>query len=329
MGNPVGGYGTYANYGFESSYGGGAVSARTFGRDVKITINQKNNIVRHWGIGARNASTASAQKYEGNVSIEFVMANAIFWRAILGSAATTGSSPYTHTFTESTTVPSFAIDTGSELGSTDEVTELQGCKVASWNLVAAVGEPVKIRLECPFKTLSTTTSSIGSQTAESFEPFTFAQGSLQLPSGTTIGLVQSIELSGSNDIEMLWGLGSRLAQNAVEKKREYNFKATVAFNDLSTSGLYLKFLGDASSPYTPSDPNTPSAQATLILTFTNGLSSTNERSITITLANAYIDEHSLPKDVNEVIKEDVTGFALSGTSVVWVNNTSTDSSASP
>lgn len=323
----TGGYGTYANYGFEASYGAGAVSARTFGRDVKLTLNQKNNLIRHYSIGARNASTTSAQKYEGNASVEFVMANGSFFRAILGAVADAGAGPYTHTYTESNTVPSFAIDTGSELGSTDEVTEIQGCKVGTWSLSAAIGEPVKVKLECPFKTLSTTTSSIGSQVAETEEPFTFAQGSLQIPSGNTIGLVQSIEVSGTNDIEMLWGLGSRLAQNAVEKKREYNFKMTVAFSDLSTTGLYTKFLGDTSSPFTPSDPNTPAAQATLVLTFSNGLSSTNVRSVVMTFANFYIDEHTLPKDVNEVIKEDVTGFALSCTNIVYTNNTAVDAGA--
>jgi hypothetical protein len=44
----------------------------------------------------------------------------------------------------------------------------------------------------------------------------------------------------------------------------------------------------------------------------------------ITLANVYLDEESLPKDVNEVLKEDVTGWALSGTSVVWTNATTGD-----
>lgn len=322
---PTGGYGTYANYGFESSYGAGAVSARTFGRDVKLTYGAKNNFVKHFGIGARNASTVSAQKFEGNCSVEFVLANGSFFRAILGSVADGGSGPYTHTYTEANTIPSFAIDTGTELGTNDEVTEIQGCKVASWTLATAVGEPVKVRLECPFKTASTTTTSLGSQVAESEEPFTFAHGSVQLPSGTTIGLVQSIEVSGSNDLELLWGLGSRLASNAVEKKREYNFKMTVAFQDVTT--LYTTFLGDASSAYTPSTPNKPAAVATLILTFTNGLSTTSERSVVMTFANIYLDEYSLPKDVNEVLKEDVTGFALSCTSIVYTNNTATDAGA--
>jgi hypothetical protein len=36
------------------------------------------------------------------------------------------------------------------------------------------------------------------------------------------------------------------------------------------------------------------------------------------------DEETLPKSVDEVIKEEITGFALSMTNAIWMNNTTTD-----
>jgi hypothetical protein len=95
---------------------------------------------------------------------------------------------------------------------------------------------------------------------------------------------------------------------------------TVTFKDPTV--LLQKFYGSATGP-TP--VNSPAATASLILTFTNGLLTTNERSIVMTFANIFLDEDTLPKDVNEVLKEDVTGYAHSCTSVVWTNNTAADS----
>jgi len=315
---PTGGYGAYVNYGYEASYGAGAVSARTFGAGNKLSVSRKNSMEKIYGLGNRNAVAAVALKYAGTASVDFVLCNGSFWRAVLGSVADGGATPYTHTYTEADEIPSFAIDTGVELGGDDAVTELKGCKIMSCTLTAAVGETVKVKLECPYKTETLSTSGIGSQVAETEVPFTFAQGTLEFPSGTTIANVQNVELTINNDLEMLYGLGSRLATAGVEKKREYSVKMTAAFTDVTN--FLTDFLGASGGPLA----GTPAAVATLVLTFTNGGAGADERSFVITLANLYLDDESLPKDVNEVVKEDVTGFALSGTSVVYSNNTASD-----
>lgn len=322
--NPTGGYGAYVNYGYESTFGGGAVSARTFGFGNKVTLTRRNNMERIYGLGARNATSNVAKKFEGNASVEFILSNASFFRGVLGSVTDAGVGPYTHTYAEANTIPSLGIDSGVELGTNDFVTELSGCKINTCTITAAVNELTKIKLEVPYKTEVVATSGIGSQVAnEATEvPFSFAQGTLQLPSGSTIGLVQSFELTINNGLEGVWGLGSRLYTANVEKTREYNIRMTVAFSQ--AADLLTKFFGQATGPLGTSSPATT---ATCILTFTNGLSTTNERSIVITLANIYLDESTLPLDVNEVIKEDVSGWALSGTSIVYTDNTAVDAGA--
>lgn len=314
--NAVAGNQSYANWGFESSYGAGAVSARVFGHGTKITVTRRNSMERVYGIGARNATANVAKKYEGSASVEFVMSNGSFFRALLGTVTDGGSAPYTHTYTEANVLPSFSIDTGTELGTNDEVTELKGCYVGSATITAAVDELVKVKLECPYKTETLATSGIGSQVAETESPFTFAQGTLSI--GGTINYVQSVDLTVNNSLEGIWGIGSRLKQAEPAKIREYNVKMSVAFNDVSA--LLTKFFGASANPL---DGN-PAAQATLVLTFTNGLTGSDQRSVVLTFANFYIDEHTLPKDVNEIIKEDVSGWALSCTSVVYSNNTASD-----
>jgi len=310
---------SYVNYGYEATYGAGAVSARTFGHGVKVTLTRKNNMERIHSLGARNAQATAALKYEGSASVEFIMADASFFRAILGAVADGGVGPYTHTYTETNSLPSFAIDTGTELGTNDEVTELKGCLVNTATMTATTGETIKVRLECPYQTETLATTGIGSQVAETFDVFTFAHGILQLPSGSTIGDVQSFELTINNNLEQIWGLGSRLLTSQVAKIRQYEVRMTVTFKDVAQ--LLTKFYGAVGLPL---DQNTPAAQATMILTFSNGLTSINERSIVMTFANVYLNEETLPKDVNEVIKEDVSGWAHSCTSIVWTNNTAVD-----
>jgi len=318
--NATSGYASYCNYGYEATYGSAASGTRVFGSGQKITITRKNNMERLYGLGSRNATTAVAKKYEGSVTVEFNLANASWFRAILGTVESAAAgAAYDHTYSEANTLQSFSIVNGTEMGTLDEVSVLLGCKANTATITASVGEIVKCRIEAMYKTETLATSSVVAQVAEDFDTYTFAQGSLQLPSGSTIGDVQSVELTINNNLEMLWGLGSRLATAGVEKAREYNLRMTVAFENTAT--LLHKFLGATGAPLGTS---TPAAQATCLLTFTNGLTDASERSITITLANVYLDTETLPKDVNELTKEDVEGWALSGTSVVWTNATTSD-----
>lgn len=317
----TGGYGAYVNYGYEESYGAGATSARVFGKGQRMTHTRRNTMERLYGLGARNATATVAKRYEGTATVEFILSNATFLRAVLGSVSDTGGAgpAYVHTYSEENTVPSFAIDTGTELGDSDEVTELKGCKIGTCTITATQGEVVRVRLECPYKTETLATSGIGSQQAENYTPFTFAQGVVEWTSGGgEIGKVQSVELTINNTLEGLWGLGSRLKASEVEKIREYNLRMTVAFKDVTE--LLTKFYGASGAPAT----GTPAAQSTIVLTFDTAGTGADSNKIVITLANVYFDEETLPKDVNEIIKEDVSGWALSGTSIVWTNGTSAD-----
>lgn len=315
---------SYVNFGFESVYGTVAGSfPRTFGQGTKISISRKNNMERTFGLGARNAAANNAKKYEGTASIDFVLSMGSFIRAVLGSAPVdAGSSPYTHTFSESNTLQSFSVNNAVELGTNDYVSSLIGVKVNSATITSAVDELAKVRLECVYRTETLATTGISSAVAQTEEPFSFAYGTLSV-AGTPIGFVQSVELTVTNNVEMVWGLGSRYSTAGAEKTRTYDFRMTVAFSDITL--LLEKFFGTAS-------PISASALTTLnpvgvacVLAFNNGLAGADTRSIVFTFANLFLNEETLPLDVNEVVKEDVTGWALSCSSIVWTNNTAVDS----
>ena len=151
---------------------------------------------------------------------------------------------------------------------------------------------------------------------------TFAQGIVEWTSGGgEIGKVQSIEWTYNSNSEGIWGVGSRFKAAEVGKTREYNLRLTIAFKDVTE--LLTKFLGASEAPIA----GTPAPQANIVLTFDTGGTGADSNKIVITLANVYFDEETLPKDVNEIIKEDVGGWALSGTSIMWTNGTTGDSTS--
>jgi len=302
----TGGYGAYTNYGYETTYGTVTTFPRVFGIGQKITHTRRNNMERLYGLGSRNATANVAKKYEGTATIEFVLSNGGFWRGVLGSVSYVAPS---NTYVESNVIPSFSVASGTELGTLDEVTALIGCKVGSMTLTASQGEVIKVRLECPYKTESMATATFAGQVPETYAPFSFQNGLVEWTSaGGPVGTVQSFELTVSNDLEGLWGLGSRYKNIDVEKRREYNIRMTVAFRD--TSEFMTKFFGKAMNvASTDLATLNPAAQATIVLTLTQGTgagTAGNEKMV-ITLANIYFDEDTLPKDVNEIIKEDVSG----------------------
>lgn len=331
--NTTSGAFSWCNYGFETTYGTVAATfPRPFGQGVKITIAQRNNMERIFNLGARNAGANVAKKFEGTASVEFVLGagetsiahgGASWLRAVLGAIPTDSSSgPTLHTYAESNTLASFSISTGTDMGSLDAGFALIGCKVMSMTLTAAVGEVARVRLECPFRTMSFTSATNAiTQVVPTEVPLTFAQGTLSV-AGVDVGYVQSVELTVNEDLEMVWGLGSRYATAGVEKRREYNLRMTVAFSNAAL--LLEKFYGKASVVAATDLATLNPAGVACVLTFDNGLSTTSQRSVIFTFANLYLDEHSLPLDVNEVVKEDVTGYALSCTNVVVKNSTTTD-----
>lgn len=301
-------------YGWETSYGVVSTSInKAFGSGVKVTnLNRKNNMEQVWDAGLRNAAVIAPKRYEGTASVEWVLANPWFFQALLSAPTTSGSGPYTHTFAEADTVPSFSLK--SQINSTTaEVANLLGAKMGACTISSAVNELVRCKADIPYanEAFSTTTSA---RVAESETLFTFAQATLELPTGSTLAMVQNFDFTINNNPEIVYGQGSRVGQEATVKNRAYTGNISMA---LQQSGdLLTKFFGGSTGPAT-----TVAEAATMKFTFTNGLTSTNLRSIVATFTGIQLDEDSIPQDPTQNIMEDCPFMARS-LSVVATNNTS-------
>jgi len=284
-----------------------------FGQGVDVSVARNNNAERIYGVGARNATATINKQYVGTATINGAVSNAWWLLGILGTntdAGTTGA--YTHTYTEANRLPSFTLKTAFELGTTDAQSILIGCRINTFTLTAAVNEALKFSIEAPYRyeTLGTTASA---NIADTEPIFTFAHGSIEMPDGTTIAAVQSFELTINENLEAVYGVGSRFLTDNVAKTREYNFNMTAAFN--SHTALMTYFLNGTNSATAPTT-GSGTEIATLELTFTND----DGDILDINLTGVHLNEETLPQNVNEVVKENVTGWARACTNVIYTND---------
>jgi len=287
-----------------------------FGHGVEVTVSRNNNAERIYGVGNRNASATINKQYGGSFTVNGALSNAYWLLGVLGANSDAGTSgAYTHTYTEANILPSFTMKTGFELGTTDFLTALIGCVINNCTISAAVNEALKFSLEGTFRYENLSTTNISDNL--DIEPiFTFAHGSIEMPDGTDIAAVQSFELTIVNTAEGIYGVGSRFMSKVVAKNREYNFSMTAAFNDYTDLLTYfMNGTGVATAPSSGSGTEI----ATLELTFTND----DGDILDINLTGVHLNEETLPQSVNEIIKEDVTGWARACTNIIYTNDVQT------
>lgn len=282
-----------------------------FGQGVEITVNRSNNAERIWGVGARNATATVNKQFGGTFTVSGVLSNAYWLLGVLGKNVDTGvEGAYIHTYTEQNILPSFSIRTSFELGTTDFTSDLIGCVINTCTISAAVNEAIKFSLEGTYRYENLGTS-VESNLADVEPVFTFAHGSIEMPDETDLAALQSFELTIVNNAEPVYGVGSRFMTAVVAKNREYNFSCTAAFNDYTDLLTYfMDGTNSASAPATGSN-----AETTLELTFTND----GGDILDIDITGVVLNEETLPQNVNEVVKESVTGWGR-GAGAVYTND---------
>jgi len=305
---------SWLKYGWETSFAAVSTSIdKAFGHGVRVSsLNPKNNMEKIYSCGHRNAQKIVPLKFEGSTSIEFVLSSPWFLKAVMGTTSVTGTGPYTHTFGEYDSIPSFTIENDIATN-TATVRKLLGCVASNTVISSAVGEKVTVRMDIDYanETKSSTTSSV---VDESFDVFTFAHGSVEMPNGTTIADVQNFEISFGNNPDLIWGHGSRFAQSAPVLNRAYDLKASMAFED---NTMLEQFYGASSGPSAD-----VSEAATMELTFDNGGAGTNQRQVNLLFAGVQLNDHNLPQDPLSRMVEDVT-IPLESATVTAINNTAT------
>ena len=204
-----------------------------------------------------------------------------FLKAILNNVASTVATPDSHTFKPSKEIEPFTMEIGMDLPVEDQVRTMLGCVCRSLAIRGSIGENVRCTADVMFGKEGAVDTTFDATDAVSdtdgFIPYTFEHGSVELPGGTVLAEVQSIDLNMASNAELLYGHGSPTAVNARRGITEITGRVNMTMRD-NTAWGYVNARSDILS---------------LNLKYTNGMNGDAERSILFALTGISIAEHSI------------------------------------
>ena len=292
----------YARYGWETSFRAGASTRNiAFGRGVRVSsISANHNAELIYELGVREAQAWAFKQFEGSLSLEWIFSSPWIFKAVMGSVATTGTSPpYTHTYTKTKLPPSFEVEVGTQLSGASFARLFRGCFVNTLTLTASVNELLRASLEA-YYAIEASRTAYGTALYDTMEPATFVSATLELPNGTVLGEVQSFELTINNNALRVFGLGSAYANSAVWQ----NFDATGRISITMKDASFLDMLRGSVS------------NGKFVVTTSSG-------TVTFNFSDLIFGEHTLSIEPNTLIVEDVPVLIRDIPSIVATNNTGT------
>lgn len=300
----------YHKFDFESTFNGDdATKTKVLGKNVRLSpIQTMNNQIPLPQLNSVEIEDFAYGQEAKRLSADWVLSNPWWLELVTGSLSTTGSSPYTHTYTAAKAVKSFAMEIGFQGTTANVVRTLLGCIMPSVTIRSSLNDVVR----CSADIVSGKESTIGTSLDSSPPsddidfPYTFAHGSLQFPDGNTIAELQSFDLTINQNAQLVYGHGSKSSAGAFRGVSEY----TARFNAAMIDSTELQKVLDRAEI------------ADAVITFTNGLAGANEKSITITVTGVSPSEHSMSLAGVDPVFEDLVWQGRS-ISIAAVNNVST------
>ena len=190
------------------------------------------------------------------------------------------------------------IEHGLDAETNNVVRNMKGVVMNSLTLKATLNETVKATAELAWGNEDAVTTTLdGSPAADDIKfPYTFAHASLELPGATTVAQIQEFELTFNLNSELLYGIGSANAVSAFRKI----FDMTGKFKAATVDKTQLQRIFDAADGTTAN-----TGIATLKVTLTNGLTTTNEKAIILDFTGVGTSEHQTQMEPGEPVFEDL------------------------
>ena len=272
----------YIKYGFENG-GYGSVTGtyedtvnKRFGLQDKMTsLTLTNNKVN---LAKLNQTTVDRYAYgqqSGSASVGFTLSNPWLFGMVLSAPVPTGSStPYTHTWQNSTLAPearTIQIEIGID-DSTNMTRRLKGGIVGAVSLSTSVGGLVDCTTDITYGQETAPTTALTPPTKPTQEsPYTFAHAQLTF-AGVPVAQCQDVSLNLAQNAELLYGLNSHAAVDAYKRVLDItgSFKASWV-DKVLLEHLLDQLLADGSGETIGAGSN---AELEFKLTFTK--SATNE-----------------------------------------------------
>jgi len=246
----------YAEYGFESAFGGGASGTILFGKEVKLTgLEVKNNQMPLGQLYTPEIESFAYGKTEGKVSLEYVLSNPWFLNSIFDTVATAAGAGnlFTHTWVTDPSVDAtirdlntMALRIGYDVNA-NFLREPVGVTCSSMSFKMALGETIKVTQELIWgEETNTETFLAPTGTALAGEvPYTFVNAVITNPiTGSTLATIQLFDLNLNTNAELLYEFGGAISVDAWRKILEMTGKVTVTVKD---SAFLIEVLNRAES----------------------------------------------------------------------------------
>jgi len=287
----------YAKYGYESSFGGSATINKSFGQKTSITgWTLQTNRQALGKLGQVEPTKYVYGTQNGTLGVGFVLANTTshdIFKSIYGAPTGSGttSSPYSYGgLTQGDASKTFIGQTFStEIGFTGEtdtmVRTLKGCILNSLSISASIGDVVNCSADIVYGKEDAHSTTTTTAATENSQPFTFAHGSLKV-GGSLIAEVQEVDISFTQNGDLLYELGSQQAVTGIKKILDITgrFKASWK-NDDALVKLIAQLKGTGFSETYGGSPE-------LELNFSNG-QSVNPKYIKITGSGLGVTDHTV------------------------------------
>ena len=227
----------YVKYGFETSYAGiGAASDinKSFGlQDKMSSLTLTNNKVNLAKLNQNTVDRYAYGQQSGSASVSFTLSNPWLFGMVLSAPVSTNSSPYTHTWQNSTLLPE-ARTVQIEVGindSTNMTRRLKGGVVGAVAISTSVGGMVECSTDITYGQETTPTTALTPPTKPTQEsPYTFAHAQLTF-AGIPVAQCQDVSLNLSQNAELLYGLNSHSAVDAYKKVLDITGSFKAAWQD--------------------------------------------------------------------------------------------------
>lgn len=305
MGVPTGAH-AYTKYGFESAFGTEqSTKDKVFGIEEKISgWSWQNNQKVLSGLNEVFPSQYAYGQNAGRYTVDFILSNPWFLKLLFDTIVTSGSGLKTHTYTATKACQTLSHEIGMDLN-TNQVRVALGALCNSVSIRGSVNELMRCSAEIIYgkeKAVSTTLATDTVHDNISF-PYTFEHGSIELPNGTVLAEVQSVDMTFNQNAELLYEFGGADAVNGIRKRFDITGRLNMTLKDNVTLG-YI---------------NGRAEVASMKLKFSNGASGNAEKSIEFNGTKIGLSEMAIGGiEPHEVIFEDIS-FQWGGCSVIAKN----------
>ncbi len=298
---------SYLKYGWETTFATkSSAMTKPFGLQQSVgswTVNNSRKDLRKLGQVEREAFAYGQQN--GSLSVEFILSNPWIFKALYGTPSTTGaSSDFSHTFPHASngqpkTVQPISCEIGFQAEDATNATVVRsmlGGVLTGLSISTNIDDLVNVSADITYGNEADPSNTVSdfdtTPPADDIAfPYTFAHGTLKWYDGSslsTVAEVQSANISFTQNVNLLYRIGSNKATAAYRQGFDINGSFQASWKD---DAIFKQMLDQIET--TPTTEIGSGATTVLELKFTNGGSTTTEKSITIKIYGVAIDSHSV------------------------------------